>query len=61
MKLVAGACYASLSAAEAAGWKVNQDVIATSTAFGRSTTSNINVFLYMPLLTNGVRDHCDFG
>jgi hypothetical protein len=61
MKWGAGACYASLSAAEAAGWKVNQDVIATSTASGRFTISNTNAFLYMPLLMNGGRDHCDFG
>src|SRR5471030_1088740 len=50
MKSGAGACYASLSAAEAAGWKVSPDVI------GRSTISNISVFRFTQWRTNGVLD-----
>jgi len=48
MKLAGGVCYARLSAAEAAGWKVSQDVIVTSTAFARSTISSTSDCHYMP-------------
>src|SRR5476649_1151290 len=61
MKSGAGACYASLSAAEAAGWKVSPDVIVISTVSGRFTTSSISVFRFMPWHTNGVLDQRSFG
>src|SRR5471030_923747 len=61
MKSGAGACYASLSAAKAAGWKVSPDVIVISTVSGRFITSNISGYRCTRWRTNGGLDQRSLG